>query len=196
MKTRYIITCVIILFLGSFSARGQKVALETNFVDWAFMVTPNVSLQWGVSQHFSLEAQAGVNVWSFRTGGSEQDRMQGELKARQQRFALGFRWWPWNVFSGWWVAAKLQYQEYDNGGLKALVWLPDNEAGDAIGAGVSAGYALQIHKHWNLDFGLGLWGGYKKYTVYSCPWCGKTKDKGAKTFIMPDQATIALTYIF
>lgn len=196
MTKKYILTSVICLFLATFCGHAQKVAIETNLADWAMLATPNISLQYGVSRHFTVEAQAAVNAWSFRTGGSDGERMQREVKARQQRYALGVRWWPWNVYSGWWVGAKLQYQEYDNGGLKALAWLPDNESGDAVGAGIDAGYSLQVHRHWNLDFGLGLWGGYKKYTVYSCPWCGKTQAKGTKTFVMPSQAVIALTYVF
>lgn len=192
---RLFITAVTAL-LCCLGAHAQKVAIQTNAIDWAFLLTPNIGLQYAVSQHFSIEAQAKVNAWSFRTSGTEEERMHNEIKSRQQAYALGARWWPWNVYSGWWVGAKIQFQQYDNGGLKALAWLPDNEAGNAYGGGLSAGYSLQLHKHWNMDFGLGLWGGYKTYTVYSCPWCGKTVDKGAKTFILPDQAMISLMYIF
>jgi hypothetical protein len=31
--------------------------------------------------------------------------------------------------------------------------------GDALGAGLAAGYSLMIGRHVNLDFGLGFWGG-------------------------------------
>lgn len=177
-------------------ARAQKFAVGTNAVDWMYFVTPNLSFQYGVSQHWSIEAAARVNAWSWRTGGDDAARQQDEIKARQQTYSLGARWWPWNVYSGWWVAARAQYQEYDNGGLKFLPWVPDNEAGDAFGAVIAAGYSLPVHKHWNIEFGLGAWGGYRKYVVYACPWCGKITDEGGKAFFLPDEAVISLIFTF
>lgn len=183
------------LFLSA-GASAQKVAVSTNIIGWAGLLTPNASIQHATGQHISLEAAARYNCWSWKTEGTTEQRQTEEVKSRQQAYSLGVRWWPWNVYSGWWVAARLQYQEYDYGGLGKLPWIPDNEAGDAYGGVLLAGYALQLHRHWDLEFGLGLWGGYKTYTVYACPYCGKITDKGAKTFVLPDQAMISLTYIF
>jgi len=191
---KVILTALLLsLTTGAFA---QKVAVSTNLIEWADFITPNASVQYAAGQHLSLEAAARYNCWSWRTGGTFEERQVNEIKSRQQAYSLGVRWWPWNVYSGWWVAARLQYQEYDYGGLSMMKWIPDNEAGDAFGAVLLAGYALQVHKHWDVEFGLGFWGGYKTYTVYSCPWCGRIVDKGAKTFVLPDQAMISLVYIF
>ena len=52
-----------------------------------------------------------------------------------------------------------------------------------------------LNEMWNLDLGMGFWGGYKKYTRYACPLCGVTVDQGEKAFILPD-ARIAIQLIF
>ena len=41
-------------------------------------------------------------------------------------FAAGARWWPWYVFSGWWVGLKGQYSDY----VKTGVWRPALEEGN------------------------------------------------------------------
>ncbi len=61
---------------------------------------------------------------------------------------------------------------------------------------MSAGYTLLIHKSLNVDFGLGLWGGIKKYSVYACPKCGVVESEGAKGFVMPNDVIISLVYVF
>lgn len=194
---KYILFLFVFLFFNfSITANAQTVALGTNAADWACLLTPNVGLQYAIAQHWSLEVTAGINAWSWNTSGVREDRMYRERKMRRQYYTLGARWWPWNVYSGWWLAGKLQFQEYDYSSMKILPWLNENESGSAWGAGLAAGYSLQLHRHWNMDFGLGFWGGYKMYTAYSCPWCGRTVDKGAKAFIMPDQAIISVMYIF
>ncbi len=53
-----------------------------------------------------------------------------------------------------------------------------------------------LGKHVNLDFGLGVWGGYDKYGSYSCPTCGVTTDAGARFFVLPDEVLVAITYVF
>ena len=196
MKRISLILSAAVLLLAHQEAFAQKVAVGTNIVEWAHLLTPNASVQYATGQHFSLEAAARYNCWSWRTGGTLSERRQNEIKARQQAYSLGVRWWPWNVYSGWWAAARLQYQEYDYGGLSFMKWLPNNEAGDAFGAVLLGGYALQLHKHWDLEFGLGIWGGRKTFTKYCCPYCGLIVDKGSKWFFQPDQAMISVVYIF
>lgn len=175
---------------------AQKVSVSTNTVDWGYFLTPNAEMQYAVGQHWSLDAGARFNAWSWRTAGTFDQRQQGEMKARQQTYYAGGRWWPWNVYSGWWAGAKLQYSEYDNGGIGFLPWIPDNEAGNAFGMGLWGGYSHQLSPHWDLDMGLGVWGGWKKYTTYECPWCGRRKESGEKVFFLPSDAMISLMYIF
>lgn len=70
------------------------------------------------------------------------------------------------------------------------------EEGDRFGAGLYAGYTHMLSSHFNLEFGLGLWGGMASYRQYSCPVCGLTTDSGTKAFILPDDVMISLVYVF
>ena len=102
------------------------------------------------------------------------------------------RWWPWNVYSGWWLGAKGQFREYNWGGFGSR----ETEEGYAYGAGLSFGYTWMLHEHINLELGAGAWGGYKTYTVYSCPLCGRKVDEGSRWFVMPNEAILSLVFVF
>ena len=96
------------------------------------------------------------------------------------------------MYSGWWVGGKLQYQEYNVGGIVSR----KTSEGDRLGAGISGGYSYMLGKHFNIDFGLGFWTGYDKFSVYACPVCGVTENSGSKFFILPSDVMIALSYVF
>jgi len=53
-----------------------------------------------------------------------------------------------------------------------------------------------LSDHFNLEFGAGFWGGYKTYTVYSCPRCGRKIEEGKKWFICPNEAIVSIVYVF
>ena len=55
---------------------------------------------------------------------------------------------------------------------------------------------MMLAEHINLDFGLGLWGGYTMYSRYSCTKCGEMLDSGGKWFILPDEIIVSLSFIF
>lgn len=173
-----------------------RFSLSTNTVDWLYFLTPNIDIQYAMSQHWSIDAQARVNAWSWRTGGDFAERQEREIKARQQTYALGLRYWTWTVCSGWWFGAKGQYSEYDNGGIGWVPWVPNNESGEAVGVGIEGGYAYQLSTHWDLNFGFGVWTGVKNYRRYSCSYCGKPVDSGRKTFFLPNEALVSLIYVF
>ena len=96
------------------------------------------------------------------------------------------------VYSGWWLGGRAQWEEYNRGGIRT----PETEEGDAWGAALSGGYSLMLHQNINLDLGIGLWGGYKRYTVYRCPTCGKVQEQGSKVFVMPSDLMVSLMFTF
>jgi hypothetical protein len=114
------------------------------------------------------------------------------MQNRHQTYAAGIRFWPWHIYSGWWISGMAQYQEYNHGGI----FSQKTEEGDAYGLSVGAGYSLMLHEHWNFDFGLSLWGGQKSYITYACPSCGRITDKGAKWFFLPNDIRVSIAYIF
>ena len=199
LKTRYmkkLLLPFILLCISAAAATAQTWAVAVNAADLAELGTLGVEGSAAVGQHWSIHASAKVNPWTFArrdTGnGLFSEPNPNQKQNRKQEYAIGARWWPWNVYSGWWVGGKGQYQEFNRGGF----FTETSQEGDAFGAGFAGGYSLMLKEHWNLDFGLGLWTGWMKYTTYACPSCGKVVDEGQKWFILPNEAIVSLVYIF
>lgn len=181
--------CLFVAFVMAICcAHAQRVSVSSNIIGYANMLTINGEGSVALSRHWSAAAGFKYNPFTFRTGNDGADQFQN----KQQSYSLGMRFWPWHVYSGWWVAGKVQYQEYNTGGLIS----PETREGDRIGIGASGGYTHMILKNLNLEFGLGFWGGADKYTIYNCPVCGLTESSGTKAFILPNEIIVALSYVF
>ena len=177
------VVSLLLLTLPSFC---QRFHVGTNAADLAMLGTLNLEAGAAVAQNWSLHAGAELNPWTWRAG----DR-QTQFQNRQMSFWGGLRWWPWHVYSGWWVGADGRYTVYNLGG----VFSRDTQEGKAYGGGLYGGYSFMLSSHWNLDVGGGAFGGWTRYTAYSCPLCGVITDEGGKVFILPD-ARVAIQFIF
>lgn len=184
------------ILLCAGAATAQTWAVAVNTADAIELGTFSLEGSAAIAQHWSIHAGAKVNPWTF----GKEDTWNGlfsepALKQKQDRkqvYYAGARWWPWNVYSGWWVGAKAQYQEYNHGGFL----IKNAEEGDAFGAALSGGYSLMLREHWNLDFGLGVWGGWTKYTRYEYPENGKLTERGNRWFFWPNEVILSIVYIF
>lgn len=185
MKTRFFTSLLMLVAAHTLSA--QQISLATNAVEYLNLGAMNGEVSVSLGRHLTLAAGASYNPWNF---GSEEN---GYLQNRLRNFSLGMRYWPWHAYSGWWVALKGQYQEYNRGGFFGS---QKSEEGDAWGSGLSFGYALMLSRHFNLDFGVGAWAGRTAYTTYACPRCGRVLDSGNKTFLKPDDMRAAIVYVF
>lgn len=183
---RYISLAAALILLSELGANAQKWSVSTNALELANLGTLNMEASYAVSQHWSLNAGARYNPFTFASGRDNQ------FQNRKRAVALGGRWWPWHVWSGWWMSAKLQGLEYNVGGILS----DKTEEGDSVGAGFSAGYTYMINQHFNFEIGLGAWAGMKWYTVYSCPNCGTIVERGKRMFALPDDLILSLCYVF
>lgn len=180
--------------------KTSRFAVSTNLVDWGWFFTPNLDLQYGVSRRFTLQASGKFNNWTFHNESAERRNRQC-----RQEYSLGFRFWPWYTYSGWWIAADAQYQEYSRRPLNNVF---QKEEGNAVGLVLSGGYSIHIASWFNIDVGVGVWSGPKWYKTYesvsnACPECGKRVDRldGSEhpsrgIFFLPDEARISLMFIF
>ena len=175
-----------LLLAFALPAAAQRFTVGTDGVGWLTLGTLNADASVAVSRNVSLHAGAALNPWTF--GKANPDK---QLQLRQLSVWGGARWWPWHVYSGWWAGMDVRYKVYNEGGIIKR----ETEEGDAYGARVWGGYSVMLSEHWNLDLGVGAWGGWKKYTVYSCPSCGVTLEQGKKVFVLPD-ARVAFQLIF
>ncbi|MBO4633977.1 MAG: DUF3575 domain-containing protein [Bacteroidales bacterium] len=185
MESKRIFTCLLLTLASLFTAGAQQWALSTNVADYANYGTLNMEGSVAAGQHWSITAVAKYNPFLFQKDGEP-------LSARQRVYGAGVRFWPWHVYSGWWAGAKLQYQEYNRGGIQG----PATDEGDRYGVGLSGGYSYMLTPHWNLDFGVGFWSGYDRFVTYSCPVCGLTQQRGQRLFFLPNDILMSLVYVF
>ncbi len=185
MKHKIIFT--LMLTMVQLLCPAQNWSVSSNLVDYVSLGTLNAEGGVGVGRRVTLQASARVNPWTFHKGDPD-----SQMQNRHQTYAAGIRYWPWHIYSGWWISGMAQYQEYNRGGIISQ----RTEEGDAFGMALGAGYALMLHENLNLDFGLGVWGGQKTYITYACPSCGRITGKGSRWFILPNEIKVALQYIF
>lgn len=191
-KISNIYRCIILtlLFIGlPIVTNAQKWAISSNALSWASLGTINAECAYSLNQHFSLNAGVAYNPWDVFSPTNL------VMKNNQLGGYVGARYWPWHVYSEWWIGAKVQYKQFEQVGI-----LTSNLVkGDAIGAGLSAGYSFMLGNHFNLDLGAGVWGGriinYSKYkgntTVDS-----KLLEQGSKGFVFLDNLILSIIYIF
>lgn len=173
--------------LAPAEASAQQVALGTNAIDYAELGTLNLNCNVSVGRRFTLGANVRYNPWVFKP------KTEQQFNSKVRGGSIDFRYWPWHVYSGWWIMLKGQVLEYNVGGLFDK---PECEQGLAYGAGIGFGYSLMLGKHWNVDFGITGWGGAKKYRLYDCPYCGYPLKDETKGFIAPDNLMVSFYYIF
>lgn len=185
MKKLFLIVLPLVAFCHASAA--QEVSISTNAVDYANLGTLNVEASYALARHWCMTAGLKYNPFTWRA-----DNESGIMQNRQAVYAAGVRYWPWHVYSGWWMAAKGQYQLYNIGGISSL----ETQEGDRFGAGVAAGYSYMLHKHLNLELGVGAWGGLDRFTLYSCPRCGRVVREGDDFFFMLNDVLLSVTYVF
>lgn len=167
-------------------ASAQELCLSTNVLGYINLGTLNMEASYGMSRHWSLNAGVKYNPFSFDT------QKKGNIRNKQQAYALGTRYWPWHIYSGWWVSGKIQFQEYNTGGIVS----PITSEGNRYGGGIGGGYTYMLNTHLNLEIGLGVWSGYEAFVKYECPVCGSVVDKGEKIFVQPSDLILSLSYVF
>ena len=187
MKNIKLIFAALLLSVLPQCAVAQEFSVSTNFADYATLGTLNLEASYGVARHWSIVTGVKYNPFSFTPGEDNTVRM------RQRSVSTGARYWPWHIFSGWWMSGLVRYQEYNESGLREQ---PTSSEGDRFGTGVGIGYTYMLTPKLNIDIGAGVWAGMDIYKTYSCATCGRKIDEGRKIFILPSEIMLALSYIF
>ena len=181
------VLCALLWLMLSSGAECQELSLSTNLASYLNLGTMNFEISGALARHWTLYAGVRYNPFSFEKQGG-----QSVMQNRQRSCDAGARFWPWHVYSGWWMSAKVGAQEFNAGGIVS----EETREGERYGGGLAGGYTYMLSKHLNFDLGVGLWAGYERYTVYACPTCGRKLDSGDKTFILPSDVLLSLSYVF
>lgn len=182
-----IMVSILILLASAAGASAQEHSVSTNLLGWANMGTMNIEASYGFARRWTAVAGVRYNPFSYHHPKTDEP-----MRNRQQSYSLGLGFWPWHIHSGWWLSAKLRYQEYNIGGFRS----PETREGDRIGASLSIGYSYMLSEHFNIGIGAGGWSGYDFFTRYTCPSCGRIIDTGRDTFVLPDDIILSLAYVF
>ena len=89
MKKLFILV-LLVLVTGHRHMDARKFSVSTNVMDYINLGTLNLEASYGFSQHWSLNAGAKFNPFTFKL---KDDGSQ--MQNRQQSYEIGVRLWPW-----------------------------------------------------------------------------------------------------
>ncbi|MEG2471412.1 MAG: DUF3575 domain-containing protein [Bacteroidales bacterium] len=164
----------------------NQVTLGTNVLGYADFLTINAEAGISIHRKWTITLQGKFNPFTYNKGKDNQ------LQNRQAALACGVRFWPWHVNSGWFFGSSLQYMRYNSGGVVNA----DTYEGNLYGLNLNAGYSLMLAKRWNLDFGIGVMGGWTNYIKYACPKCGRITGEDKKIIVTPNNLLVQIVHIF
>ncbi len=180
-----------ILMLGEMKLSAQTYSVGTNLVDYANLGTLNVTANLSVARHSTLGSTARLNLWNYGEGITQ-------FYNRVTSVSVNYRYWPWYVYSGWWLMANLEVEVHS---LANFLYVDGRKDAVKYGPGLGFGYSLMLNKNVNLDLGVLFWGGLQHYKEYCGPGCGRLLsdiDKWRKPsfFIEPNNVFVSIYYIF
>lgn len=164
---------------------GQaKAVLKTNLLGWA-TTSPNLSAEFGVTPHFSLELTGAWNPWQFGR--------EGTMRFWEAR-AEG-RYWFCRRFMGHFLGLHAGMGAFNIGNV-GLPFTHELEyhrvRGTVQGAGLTYGYYLPMRRGWAWEFSLGAGYAYVDYRKYSCRTCDVLQSHRSLHWFGPTRASIAL----
>jgi hypothetical protein len=170
-----------------------SVALKTNLLYLAGTLTPNLALEFGLSDRSTLNVSAGYNGWN-RVGSFDDNR-----KLVHRVFRAEYRYWLCERFNGHFLSAGPFWNQFNVGGYDipfANFKKANRYEGTAIGVGVNYGYNLPLSKRLGAEFSAGVGVAPMTYDVFDCAMCSVKKETVKKTYFGPTHLSVSLVYLF
>ena len=190
MKLQISLVTALLLVCG-FTANGQQLAVKTNLLYGAAALTPNLGMEFGVSERATLNFSGSYNPWNL--DGS----VDNNKKLVHWTGSAEYRWWLCQTFNGHFFGAHALGGQYNVAG-KDVPLMFEKEyryEGWAAGAGLSWGYHWMLASRWSLEFNLGLGYLYMDYDKYPCDKCGIIEGNHTKHYFGPTRAGINLVFM-
>ena len=167
--------------------RERPWALSTNILGYADLLTVNLEAQYALGRHWSLSMQGKSNNLIIK------EKEENQVMDRKSVAAVGVKYWPWYVYSGLWGKAFVQTEGYSRSNLTNNMGF---EKGNAYGAGAAFGYSLIINRWFNIDFGLGVWSGYRTSDEYRFPDVDVSVGRTGTAFIDLTELSVSAMFVF
>lgn len=168
---------VMLCMMCCFGARAQRVALKTNTLDWA-MLSPNLAVDARLSSRLSLQLSVSGNPFSFSVL---------DTKLTNFRVEPELRYWFNRPMARHFMALSLTAASF------SLRHADHRFVGDAVGAGISYGYALVLSNHWNMEAEVGV--GLAHFSAYNY-WSESRPDVKNYSRLLPVPIRLGLSFAY
>lgn len=196
-KTTVLRNCCVITLLSVFTLgisplnaqstfREQNMGIATNIIGYANFLTLNAEASFKIKERLSIHAGVKYNPFTFNKG--EENQMQNRSSILQ----VGMRYWTWHANSGWFAGGGAEFGYFNYGGIISK----ETHEGWRAGMNITAGYSLMLSRHFNFEFGVGLFTGYRDSKRYACPRCGETLGNDKKIYVAPNNLLAQMVYLF
>lgn len=194
---RIILSIAIFLGFTSSFLCAQTIAVKTNVFYGAYTYTPNIGVEIGIRDRFSIDVSGGYNPWN-RKGSRENNKKLVHLLIQPE-----FRYWlDGDIFRGHLIGGHALFSHYNISGHKLPLLFGKDSAGYryegyAAGIGLSYGYQFVLAEKWRLEAAVGV--GYARliYDKYDCIYCGKevSAERMTKNYFGPTRAAISIVFL-
>ena len=179
------------------AADAQEFSLRTNLL-WDAVSEPNIGLEFSVSDHWSVGANAGIKSWP-RWLAWDWDK-ENPTHWRNLSVVPEARYYFDQVYNGLFLAGDAIYTHYNVGNIKFPFGMyPDAKdyrlQGDFYGGGLSVGYSWWMGAHWRIEAEAGVGVGYVKADKFECAHCGAQVGTKEGVAVVP-KLGINLAYNF
>ena len=156
---------------------------------WAAASEPNIGFEVPVGQHVTLGANLGLKAWP-RWGFWDWDEKENDTHWRNFAVVPEIRWWPGNLYEGWFAGADFIYTHYNVGAVSLPFGLyPDASnyrlQGSWWAGGLFGGYSWALGEHFRLEAEAGVAAGLAAYDRYDCKHCGTSLGEDRKVAVVP-----------
>ena len=163
-------------------------SLRVNLV-WAAASEPNIGFEVPVGQHVTLGANLGLKAWP-RWGFWDWDEKENDTHWRNFAVVPEIRWWPGNLYEGWFAGADFIYTHYNVGAVSFPFGMyPDAKdyrlQGSWWAGGIFGGYSWALGEHFRLEAEAGVAAGLAAFDRYDCKHCGTSLGEDRKVGVVP-----------
>lgn len=180
-----------LLLTLSLACQAQDFSVRTNLL-WGFAASePNIGLEFPISDNWSIGGNLALKTWP-RYLAWDWDKSN---PSHWRNFAVvpEVRFYPKQVYQGFFVGADALYTHYNVGALK-FPWgvYPEVENNRLQGAfwagGLFVGYAWWPWQHWRIEVEGGVAAGLASYGRYECAHCGTKLSEERRAALVPKLA--------
>ena len=158
---------------------AQRISLKTNTIDWVAM-SPNLAVEARLSRRVSLQVGVSANPFSFSVF---------DARLSNYRVEPELRYWFNRPMARHFMALSATAAGFN------LRYKDHRCVGDAIGAGISYGYALVLSDHWNMEAEVGV--GLAHFSAFNY-WCEErpASKNFSRMLPVPIRLGLSFAYVF